>query len=82
MYDLLKASDGVVAHGTGDLGVQGMSFCQIADGASCKPWADRSHLGLQVEFRMIVFRPFKGEVLSGKIIAQSTTGLQGESETV
>ena len=28
---------------------------------------------------MIVFRPFKGEVLSGKIIAQSAKGLQGQS---
>ena len=51
LYDILKASDGLIGHGTGNVNVN-------------------------VEFRLIVFRPFKGEVILGKIYNCSRKGIQ------
>jgi DNA-directed RNA polymerase III subunit RPC8 len=51
MYDLLKASDGLIGHGTGNVNVN-------------------------VEFRVIVFRPFKHEIILGKICSSSRDGIQ------
>jgi DNA-directed RNA polymerase III subunit RPC8 len=42
LYDILKASDGLIGHGSGDVNVN-------------------------VEFRMVVFRPFKGEIVTGVV---------------
>lgn len=50
MWDLLKASDGMIGFGTGNINVN-------------------------VEFRMIVFRPFKGEVIAAKIRANTPAGI-------
>lgn len=55
MYDLLKASDGLIGHGTGNVNVN-------------------------VEFRMIVFRPFKGEIILGKVQNQSAEGIRISTE--
>jgi len=37
-----------------------------------------SHLWMQVRFRMVVFRPFVGEVLKGKIKRCTDNGIFGE----
>lgn len=52
MYDLLKASDGMIGHGTGNVNVN-------------------------VEFRMIVFRPFKGEIITAVVKSCNSNGIQG-----
>ncbi|KAI9809067.1 MAG: hypothetical protein M1825_002356 [Sarcosagium campestre] len=51
MYDLLKASEGLIGHTTGIVNVN-------------------------VEFRMVVFRPFKGEIILGKISSSSIEGIK------
>ncbi|KAI9824239.1 MAG: DNA-directed RNA polymerase III subunit rpc25 [Thelocarpon impressellum] len=51
MYDLLKASEGLIGHGTGIVNVN-------------------------VEFRLVVFRPFKGEIILGKISSSSSQGIK------
>ncbi|KAI9702053.1 MAG: DNA-directed RNA polymerase III subunit rpc25 [Candelina mexicana] len=51
LYDLLKASEGLIGHGTGIVNVN-------------------------VEFRLIVFRPFKGEVIVGRIIGADPHGIR------
>lgn len=51
VYDILKASDGLIGHGTGIVNVN-------------------------VEFRIIVFRPFKGEIILGRISSASEYGLK------
>jgi len=51
VYDILKASDGLIGHGTGIVNVN-------------------------VEFRLIVFRPFKGEILLGQISSASEWGMK------
>lgn len=50
MWDLLKASEGLIGFGTGNASVN-------------------------VEFRMIVFRPFKGEVIAARIKANTPQGI-------
>lgn len=55
MWDLLKASDGLIGFGTGNVNVN-------------------------VEFRMIVFRPFKGEVIAATIKANSPHGIYLSTE--
>jgi DNA-directed RNA polymerase subunit E'/Rpb7 len=36
-----------------------------------------AHVKLAVEFRLIVFRPFKGETLLGKISSATPDGING-----
>ena len=35
-----------------------------------------------VEFRLIVFRPFKGEIITGRITGATETGIRGTEESV
>ncbi|KAL2036878.1 hypothetical protein N7G274_010421 [Stereocaulon virgatum] len=51
VYDILRASDGLIGHGTGIVNVN-------------------------VEFRLIVFRPFKGEIIIGQISSASEFGMK------
>ncbi|KAL2444660.1 hypothetical protein ABEF94_016908 [Exophiala dermatitidis] len=53
MYDLLKASDGLIGNGTGNANVN-------------------------VRFRMIVFRPFKGEIMTGTVQRCTPEGIHNE----
>ncbi|KAJ4287185.1 DNA-directed RNA polymerase III complex subunit Rpc25 [Kalmusia sp. IMI 367209] len=50
MWDLLKASEGLIGHGTGLVNVN-------------------------VEFRMVVLRPFSGEILHGRIKSANEAGM-------
>ncbi|KAK3208621.1 hypothetical protein GRF29_77g1379585 [Pseudopithomyces chartarum] len=50
MWDLLKASEGLIGHGTGLVNVN-------------------------VEFRMVVLRPFRGEILHGRIKSANEHGM-------
>lgn len=50
MWDLLKASDGLIGFGTGNMNIN-------------------------VEFRMIVFRPFKGEIVAARIKTNTLEGI-------
>lgn len=69
-YDLLESSDGLIGHGTGLVNVNGQSrpilylyFKLITD-------------SILVKFRMIVFRPFKGEIMLGKIASGTELGIK------
>ncbi|KAF2442597.1 hypothetical protein P171DRAFT_434070 [Karstenula rhodostoma CBS 690.94] len=50
MWDMLKASEGLIGHGTGLVNVN-------------------------VEFRVVVFRPFRGEILHGRIKSANEQGM-------
>ncbi|KAK7182053.1 hypothetical protein DPSP01_008219 [Paraphaeosphaeria sporulosa] len=50
MWDMLKASEGLIGHGTGLVNVN-------------------------VEFRLVVFRPFRGEILHGRIKSANEQGM-------
>ncbi|KAJ4345379.1 DNA-directed RNA polymerase III complex subunit Rpc25 [Didymosphaeria variabile] len=50
MWDMLKASEGLIGHGTGLVNVN-------------------------VEFRMVVLRPFRGEILHGRIKSANEQGM-------
>lgn len=71
LYDVLWTSEGLIGHGTGLVNVNGMMQQQssplllLFQYAYTKP----------VEFRMIVFRPFKGEVMLGRIRSSTPSGI-------
>lgn len=70
LYDLLWSSEGLIGHGTGLVNVNGM----IAD-TSFRLLSDLAADTHAVEFRMVVFRPFKGEVMLGKIRSSTPAGI-------
>ena len=69
VFDILEAGDGRIGHGTGIVNVNGgdsdTRFSQI-----------RSNNWHVVLFRLVVFRPFQGEILQGKIASASPTGIR------
>lgn len=67
MYDLLWASEGLIGHGTGIVNVNG----EFLNTHIKTKGADE----VKVEFRLIVFRPFKHEVLVGKISSSDSHGI-------
>lgn len=72
LYDLLWASEGLIGHGTGLVNVNGMSSF-----LGCwKPLLTYSRV--VVEFRLVVFRPFKGEVMLGRIRNSTPIGINGK----
>ncbi|KAJ5356420.1 hypothetical protein N7517_011029 [Penicillium concentricum] len=68
-YDLLESSDGLIGHGTGLVNV---------NGRLCKPFITPEIFTdyYSVKFRMIVFRPFKGEIMLGKIASGTEHGIK------
>lgn len=68
-YDLLESSDGLIGHGTGLVNVNGMSLCCSTSVMVVTDFAP-------VKFRMIVFRPFKGEIMLGKISSGTEHGIK------
>lgn len=74
-YDLLESSDGLIGHGSGLVNVNGEIHAEIMN---VKNTAD----SMLVKFRMIVFRPFKGEIMLGKIASGTEHGIKGASAGV
>lgn len=70
-YDLLESSDGLIGHGTGLVNVNGKEDALLQHQAHAN--------SLPVKFRMIVFRPFKGEIMLGKIASGTEHGIKGVS---
>jgi hypothetical protein len=70
LYDLLSSSEGLIGHGTGIVNVNGMALFNCL-------FREDSNIVL-VQFRLIVFRPFKHEVMLGKINSSSPTGIKRE----
>ncbi|CAG7949862.1 unnamed protein product [Penicillium nalgiovense] len=68
-YDLLESSDGLIGHGTGLVNVNGR-LCQHF--LKSEIFTDYH----TVKFRMIVFRPFKGEIMLGKISSGTEHGIK------
>lgn len=68
-YDLLESSDGLIGHGTGLVNVNGKSLCCSTSVMVVTDFAP-------VKFRMIVFRPFKGEIMLGKISSGTEHGIK------
>ena len=71
LYDILWTSEGLIGHGTGLVNVNGELRKQHS-------WS--SVLISLVEFRMVVFRPFKGEVLMATINASTPSGIHLKTE--
>lgn len=71
-YDLLESSDGLIGHGTGLVNVNGRSSAMPRISST---FAD----SMPVKFRMIVFRPFKGEIMLGKIASGTEHGIKSVS---
>lgn len=68
-WDLLKASDGLIGHGEGKVHVKGLQTppdVKIIDGRLTT---------YPATFRLVVFRPFKGEILEGKITSATPKGM-------
>ena len=66
MWDLLSATEGLIGHGTGLVNVNGKLLLFL-------------HSELYsyhvVEFRMVVFRPFRGEIIYGRIKSSDPEGI-------
>jgi DNA-directed RNA polymerase III subunit RPC8 len=77
-YDLLESSDGLIGHGTGLVNVNGM-FSTADAPNSCTSKVGTLLTLDSVKFRLIVFRPFKGEIIMGKITGASENGIKGTS---
>jgi DNA-directed RNA polymerase III subunit RPC8 len=60
-------SEGLIGHGTGLVNVNGMSPRQALHGTQAYQTI--------VEFRMTVFRPFRGEIIYGKIKNSTENGI-------
>jgi DNA-directed RNA polymerase III subunit RPC8 len=73
-YDLLESSDGLIGHGTGLVNVNGR-LCQHF--LKSEILTDYH----AVKFRMIVFRPFKGEIMLGKISSGTEHGIKSAFQT-
>ena len=67
-YDLLKSSQGLIGHdNTGTVNVNGKMNSRFA----------LSLLTLAVVFRLVVFRPFRSEIICGKISSATSEGMKG-----
>lgn len=67
LYDLLWTSEGLIGHGDGFVNINCKShWSPLSSSASDKPTA---------EFRMVVFRPFKGEVMMARIRSSTPAGI-------
>lgn len=65
---MLESSDGLIGHGTGLVNVNGkIERILLLDSVA---------ESMTVKFRMIVFRPFKGEILLGKIASGTEHGIK------
>ncbi len=71
MYDLLKVSDGLIGHSDGFVNVNGR---RVAESTWEFSWSTD---GALAEFRLIVFRPFKGEIITGRISSCTEQGIRG-----
>lgn len=95
MYDLLWASEGLIGHGTGMVNVNGMfpwnlggaqfffrqGFQSTVLSCLAEKLIAQGTDSLLVEFRLMVFRPFKGETLLGKISSATPDGIHGKPST-
>jgi DNA-directed RNA polymerase III subunit RPC8 len=73
MYDLLKVSDGLIGHGDGFVNVNGAWSFE----PTSKINAELTNK--IVEFRLVVFRPFRGEIITGRISSCTEQGIRGMS---
>jgi DNA-directed RNA polymerase III subunit RPC8 len=73
-YDLLESSDGLIGHGTGLVNVNGRLCLHFLKSESVTDYCT-------VKFRMIVFRPFKGEIMLGKISSGTEHGIKSVFQT-
>jgi DNA-directed RNA polymerase III subunit RPC8 len=78
-WDMLKASEGLISQGDGMVNVNG----RFGFPASGNPFATEcnTHSWLAVVFRLVVFRPFKGEIIQGSIIDANPEGLRSTATT-
>jgi DNA-directed RNA polymerase III subunit RPC8 len=70
IYDILKSSEGLIGQGDGLININGTD---LADSSRLPSLID---FGIVV-FRLIVFRPFKGEVMRGIVTRLDETGVRG-----
>jgi DNA-directed RNA polymerase III subunit RPC8 len=70
LWDILWTSEGLIGQGDGLVNVNGTYA--LGHYSSCLVSV---LTGFAVEFRMVVFRPFKGEVIVARIADQSAEGI-------
>lgn len=73
LFDLISASEGLIGHGTGIVNVNGRSDAMLRKAQTL--CTDETI----VEFRLIVFRPFKHEILFGRIKSANLHGIRRKS---
>ncbi|KAF4122941.1 hypothetical protein GMORB2_6489 [Geosmithia morbida] len=73
LYDLLWTSEGLIGHGTGLVNVNGTAI--PPNQSPTKARAAIPSNRCIVEFRMVVFRPFKGEVMLARIRSSTPAGI-------
>lgn len=66
VYDILSVGDGALKYGDGCVYIK----------SSLPPLHFKLYINGIAEFRMMVFRPFVGEVLTGRIMAATHTGIR------
>jgi DNA-directed RNA polymerase III subunit RPC8 len=76
LWDVLRVSEGLIGQGDGNVNVNSQ-FTEKLQGMNFQ--ADK----LTVEFRLVVFRPYKGEILQGVILeSDSPDGLRSAFEHI
>ncbi|ODA80411.1 hypothetical protein RJ55_03369 [Drechmeria coniospora] len=71
LYDILWSSEGLIGHQTGLVNVNGKTT-DLTLPPTHRSFGSRTPA---VEFRMVVFRPFKGEVMLGRIRSSTPAGI-------
>jgi DNA-directed RNA polymerase III subunit RPC8 len=76
LWDVLWTSEGLIGHGTGLVNVNGNYTILILPSIYRHPPTSNTYV---VEFRMVVFRPFKDEVIIARITSQTREGINRQS---
>ena len=76
LYDLLSASDGLIGHGDGLVNVNGTTYLLFSIYYPASSFTTQNLTVTVVEFRLIVFRPFKHEVMVGRISSAIEAGIR------
>lgn len=80
-YDLLSSSEGLIGHGEGNVHVNGISKQAALLLGNIGIVFTRADQQCTVEFRLIVFRPFRGEILEGTIVDAEPSGMRCRTPT-
>jgi DNA-directed RNA polymerase III subunit RPC8 len=72
LWDVLNASDGLITGGDSSVYVESMLLLLL----------HRALLIVTVTFRVVVFRPFRGEILQASVVDINQDGIRRESSGI